>query len=223
MRLLIVAALCGAVALTGCTTQDPYTGESKTSKTMKGAGIGAAAGAVLGAATGKNATDRRKRALEGAAIFGAAGAGVGAYMDNQDKKLRERLAGVGVGIQKDPNTGAIKLIMPGNITFPTNQSSIKADFYPVLDAVADVLKEYNKTSITVAGFTDSVGKDDANLKLSQDRASSVAAYLQGRGVDSGRLSTVGYGKANPVGDNATEAGRAQNRRVEVTINPPPQA
>jgi outer membrane protein OmpA-like peptidoglycan-associated protein len=223
MRFLIVAAVCGAVALTGCTTQDPYTGQTKTSKTAEGAGIGAVAGAVLGAATGKNAEQRRKRALEGAALFGAAGAGVGAYMDNQDKKLRERLQGVGVGIQKDPNTGVIKLIMPGNITFPSGQSSIKADFYPVLDAVTDVLKEYNKTTITVAGFTDSVGKADANLKLSQDRASAVSAYLQNRGVDAGRLSAVGYGEANPVGDNATDAGRSQNRRVEVTINPPPSA
>lgn len=223
MRLMIVGALAGAVALTGCTTQDPYTGQTKTSKTTWGAGIGAATGAVLGAATGKNAEDRRKRALIGAAAFGAAGAGVGAYMDNQDKKLRERLQGVGVGIQKDPNTGIITLIMPGNITFPTAQSAIKGDFYPVLDAVADVLKEYNKTTITVAGYTDNVGRDDYNLKLSQDRANSVSSYLASRGVDGGRLSAVGYGKASPIADNSNENGRAQNRRVVVTINPPPQA
>jgi outer membrane protein OmpA-like peptidoglycan-associated protein len=222
MRLLIVAAVCGAVAVTGCTTQDPYSGQSRTSKTAEGAGIGAVAGAVLGAATGKNAEQRRKRALEGAAIFGVAGAGVGAYMDNQDKKLRERLQGVGVGVNKDPNTGIITLVMPGNITFPTAQSSIKADFYPVLDAVADVLKEYNKTSITVSGYTDNVGKSDANLKLSQDRANSVSAYLQNRGVDGGRLSAVGMGESNFIGDNSNEAGRAKNRRVEVTINPPAQ-
>jgi len=223
MRLLIVAAVCAAVALTGCTTPDPYTGQSRVSKTAEGAGIGALAGAAIGAASGGNAKVRRERALAGAALFGAAGAGVGAYMDNQDKKLRERLQGVGVSVNKDPNTGIITLVMPGNITFPTGQSSIKADFYPVLNAVGDVLKEYNKTSITVGGFTDSVGKPDANLRLSQDRANAVSAYLQSRGVDAGRLTAIGNGANNPVGDNSTDAGRAQNRRVEVTINPPQQS
>lgn len=219
MRILTIPALAGLVALAGCTT-NPYTGEQQTSKTAIGAGIGALAGAALGAATGDNAKDRRERALKGAAIGGVTGGGVGAYMDYQDKKLRERLQGVGVGVHKDKATGVITLVMPGNITFPTAQSSIKADFYPVLDAVADVLKEYNKTTIAVSGYTDNVGRDDYNLKLSQDRASSVAQYLISRGVDGGRLSAVGYGKADPIADNSTENGRAQNRRVEIRINPP---
>jgi outer membrane protein OmpA-like peptidoglycan-associated protein len=219
--MLVAATVCAALAVSGCTPPDPYTGQRRVSKTAEGAGIGALAGAAIGAASGGNAKVRRERAMAGAAIFGAAGAGVGAYMDNQDKKLRERLQGVAVGIRKDPNTGVIKLIMPGNITFPTNQSSIKTDFYPVLDAVADVLKEYDRTSIKVAGYTDSVGREDANLRLSQDRASSVAAYLQSRGVAATRLASVGYGEASPVADNGTEAGRTQNRRVEITINPPP--
>lgn len=219
MRSLIIPALAGAVALAGCTT-NPYTGEQQVSKTGWGAGIGAAAGAAVGAATGDNAKDRRERALKGAAIGGVAGGGVGAYMDYQEKKLRERLQGVGVGVQKDKQTGAITLVMPGNITFPTAQSSIKADFYPVLDAVADVLKEYSKTSISISGHTDNVGRDDYNLKLSQDRASSVAQYLISRGVAGGRVNAVGYGKSQPVADNSTEAGRSQNRRVEIKINPP---
>lgn len=219
MRILTIPALAGLVALAGCTT-NPYSGEQQTSKTAIGAGIGALAGAALGAATGDNAKDRRERALKGAAIGGVTGGGVGAYMDYQDKKLRERLQGVGVGVHKDKATGVITLVMPGNITFPTAQSSIKADFYPVLDAVADVLKEYNKTTIAVSGYTDNVGRDDYNLKLSQDRASSVAQYLISRGVDGGRLSAVGYGKADPIVDNSTENGRAQNRRVEIKINPP---
>lgn len=222
MRVLTVAALSAAIALAGCTS-NPYTNEKQTSKTAWGAGIGAVAGAAIGAATGDNKKDRRERALRGAAIGGVAGGGVGAYMDYQEKKLRERLQGVGVGIKKDPNTGAIELIMPGNITFPTAQSSIKADFYPVLDAVADVLKEYNKTSVTVAGYTDNVGRDDYNLKLSQDRANSVSSYLANRGVAGGRLNSVGYGKASPIADNSNENGRAQNRRVVVTINPPAEA
>jgi len=97
---------------------------------------------------------------------------------------------------------------------------VKADFYKVLDAVADVLKEYNKTSIAISGHTDNVGRDDANMKLSQDRANSVGQYLISRGVAGGRVNTVGYGKSQPIADNSTENGRSQNRRVEIKINPP---
>lgn len=219
MRSLMIPALMGVVALAGCTT-NPYTGEKQVSKTGWGAGIGAVAGAAIGAATGDNSKDRRERALKGAAIGGVTGGGVGAYMDYQEKKLRERLQGVGVGVQSDKETGIITLVMPGNITFPTAQNSVKADFYPVLDAVADVLKEYNKTSITVSGHTDNVGRDDYNLNLSQQRAGSVGQYLISRGVSGGRVNTVGYGKSRPIADNSTENGRSQNRRVEIRIDPP---
>jgi outer membrane protein OmpA-like peptidoglycan-associated protein len=112
--------------------------------------------------------------------------------------------------------------MPGNITFPTAQASIRADFYPVLDAVSDVLKEYKDTTITVSGHTDSQGDAAYNQKLSQDRASSVASYLVNRGVASGRVSAVGFGKTQPIADNSSEAGRTQNRRVEIRINPTQQ-
>src|SRR6185503_18869510 len=93
-------SVCVAVALAGCQTTNPYTGEQQTSKTTIGASIGALAGAVLGAATGKDAKDRRKRALIGAGIGGITGAGVGAYMDAQEAKLREKLAGTGVSVTR---------------------------------------------------------------------------------------------------------------------------
>jgi outer membrane protein OmpA-like peptidoglycan-associated protein len=217
MRSLIIPALAGAVALAGC-TNNPYTGERQVSKAAWGAGLGAAAGAAIGYS--KGGADRKENALKGAAIGGVTGGGIGAYMDYQEKKLRDRLAGVGVGVQKDKETGAITLIMPGNITFPTGQNSVRADFYPVLDAVADVLKEYNKTSISISGHTDNVGRDDYNMNLSQERASSVAQYLVSRGVAGGRISATGYGKSQPIADNSTESGRSQNRRVEIQINPP---
>jgi len=219
MRILTASALVAAVALAGCTT-NPYTGERQVSKTAIGAGIGAAAGAAIGYSTGDNKKERKEAALKGAAIGGVTGGGVGAYMDYQEKKLRERLAGVGVGVQKDKETGAITLIMPGNITFATAQSSVRADFYPVLDAVADVFKEYNKTTIAISGHTDNVGRDDYNMQLSQSRASSVAQYLISRGVSGGRINATGYGKTQPIADNSSENGRSQNRRVEIRINPP---
>lgn len=216
MRKLVVAALAGSVALAGCTT-NPYSGESQVSKAAYGAGIGALAGCAIGAVAHR-AGGCGKGAIAGVVV----GAGAGAYMDVQEKKLRDRLAGVGVGVRRDPATGAINLIMPGNITFPTGQASIKSDFYPVLDAVGDVLKEYNNTTISVSGHTDNVGRADFNQQLSQDRANSVASYLVSRGVDSGRVSAMGMGSAQPVASNANEAGRSQNRRVEVRINPPQQ-
>ncbi len=219
MRILTASALMAVVALAGCTT-NPYTGERQVSKAGIGAGLGAVAGAAIGYSTGDNKKERQEAALKGAAIGGVTGGGVGAYMDYQEKKLRDRLAGVGVGVQKDKATGVITLIMPGNITFATAQSSVRADFYPVLDAVADVFKEYNKTTITVSGHTDNVGRDDYNMQLSQSRASSVAQYLISRGVAGGRVSAVGYGKTQPIADNSTENGRSQNRRVEIRIDPP---
>ncbi len=218
MRSIIVVALTGSMVLAGCTT-NPYTGEKQASKTAWGAGIGVLAGAALGAATGDNKKDRRERALRGAAIGGVVGGGVGAYMDVQEKKLREKLQGSGVGVKRNAD-GSIDLVMPGNITFPTAQSAIKPDFFDTLNSVALVLKEYNKTSITISGHTDNVGKDDYNNKLSQDRASSVAQYLSSQGVVSGRINAVGMGKSQPIADNNSEVGRAQNRRVEIKINAP---
>ena len=216
MRLTVLAVFAGALAASGCTT-NPYTGESQVSKAAYGAGIGALAGCAVGAAV-KSKGGCGKGALVGA----GAGAGVGVYMDVQEKKLRDRLAGVGVGIQRDKATGAINLVMPGNITFPTAQSAIKADFYPVLDAVADVLKEYGDTTITVSGHTDNVGDTAYNQRLSQERANSVAGYLVNRGVSAQRVAAIGLGKSQPIADNGNEAGRSQNRRVEVRINPPQQ-
>lgn len=217
MRLMI-AAVAAAAVLAGCTT-NPYTGERQVAKGTYGAAIGAALGCGIATATTKHGK-RNERCLQGAAIGGVTGGGVGVYMDVQEKKLRDRLAGVGVGIQRDKATGIITLVMPGNITFATAQSSVRADFYPVLDAVADVLKEYDETSITVSGHTDNVGAASYNQTLSQQRASSVAGYLVNRGVAGNRVSAVGVGMNQPIASNANEAGRSQNRRVEVVINPP---
>lgn len=218
MRSVAISVLAASVMVTGCTT-NPYTGDKQASKAAWGAAIGALSGAAVGAATGDNKKDRRERALKGAAIGGVVGGGVGAYMDAQEKKLREKLQSTGVSVKKNAD-GSIELIMPGNITFPTAQSAIKPEFFDTLNSVALVLKEFNKTSITVSGHTDNVGKDDLNQKLSQDRANSVAQYLSSQGVQGARINAVGVGKTQPIADNNTEIGRAQNRRVEITINPP---
>ncbi len=215
MKYLIAIFL--SMSLVACTSIDPYTGEKKTSDTTKGAGIGALAGAVLGAATGDDKKDRRDRALKGAVIGGVIGGGVGNYMDRQESKLRAELQSTGVQVRREGNN--LYLIMPGNITFPSNGSDIRSDFFPVLNSVAKVLAEFNKTSIKVSGHTDSQGGDAINQPLSQRRAESVANYLRSQNVSGQRIQAYGYGSRSPVAGNDTESGRAANRRVELELIP----
>lgn len=195
--------------LTACAT-DPYTGESKVSKTAWGTGIGTAVGAGVGALVGGS-----KGALIGAGVGAATGAATGGYMDIQARRLREELQGTGVQVARDGEN--VRLIMPNAITFNTNDSVLKSTANPVLDSVAKVAKEYNKTSLRVIGYTDSTGNDKINIPLSQKRAAAVSQYLQLRGVSAVRINAMGLGAQNPIADNATAAGREQNRRVEIYL------
>jgi len=215
-RLIAGASLIAFLA-TACTTLDPYTREEKTSNATKGAVIGAAAGAAVGLISGDDSAERKKRALILAGVGAVAGGGVGYYMDQQEMKLRQQLEGTGVSVTRMGEN--ITLNMPGNVTFAFDSGDISAQFYPVLDSVALVLKEFNKTFVEVAGHTDSTGTAEYNQKLSERRAGSVAAYLGSRGIDRQRLITVGGGEDHPIASNATEAGQALNRRVELTIVP----
>jgi len=198
--------------LAGCTTINPYTDEQQTSNAAKGAGAGAIAGAIIGAMKGD-----RRTALKGAVLGAAAGGGVGYYMDVQEAKLRQRLRGTGVSVTRVGND--LVLNMPGNVTFRTDSSSINAGFYQVLDSVAILLKEYADTTVTVVGHTDSVGDASYNQSLSEQRAHSVSGYLRSQGVAGQRFNVMGYGEQSPVASNATREGRAQNRRVEITLTP----
>lgn len=216
-RILSGGLLSASVALTGCTTINPYTGEEQTSKSTYGAIIGAVAGAAIGAATGKDAKDRRKRALIGAGGGALAGGAIGGYMDVQEAKLREKMKGTGVSVTRNGNN--ITLNMPGNITFKTGSADLNADFYRVLDGVGMVVDEYEKTLVVISGHTDNVGSDENNQALSERRAASVGQYLGGKGVNSQRIITAGFGESRPVSANDNDAGRSSNRRVEVTLEP----
>ena len=134
----------------------------------------------------------------------------------QARELRQQLQGTGVQLQKLDN-GQILLVMPSNITFATDSAVFQTGFNNILDSVAIVLKKYDKTLINVTGHTDSTGSDDYNLKLSQQRAVAVGNYLNLRGVNASRLVVRGMGESMPIASNDTEAGRAQNRRVELSI------
>ncbi len=200
--------------LTGCTSIDPYTGEEKTSQAAKGAGIGALAGAVLGAASSSK-KDRKKGILTGALIGGGVGAGVGYYMDQQEAVLRQELEGTGVQVQRFGDE--LHLVMPGNITFASGKSELISAFLPVLDSVAKILVQFDKTVLDVAGYTDSQGSFEMNQALSEQRAAGVSRYLVGQGVGSVRVHSRGLGERDPVASNDTADGRAQNRRVELKI------
>jgi outer membrane protein OmpA-like peptidoglycan-associated protein len=209
------SALLSAVVATlvaGCYTTDPYTGEKKFNDTTKGAGIGALAGAAVGAVAGKG-----RGALIGASVGALAGGAVGNYMDRQEAKLREQLKGTGVSVAR--NGDNISLVMPGNITFATGSADLNSSFFSVLDSVALVLKEYNKTMIDVSGHTDSTGSAQKNQALSAQRANTVAQYLRTKGILDQRIESAGYGATHPVASNDSPDGRQKNRRVELTLTP----
>lgn len=212
MKTLPIISLSFALSLTTGCAIDPYTGEEKVANTGWGTAIGAAGGAAIGAAAGGG-----KGALIGAGAGAAVGAGVGYYMDRQEAQLRARLEGTGVRVQRQGQD--LKLIMPGNITFDIDSSSIQNHFQPVLDSVAITLNEFSDTSIDVAGFTDSTGSDQYNQELSERRANSVANYLANARVNHGRIQSRGFGERYPIATNETEMGRSQNRRVEISIRP----
>ena len=210
-------AALATIAIGGCQSLDAYTQESKTSSTAKGAMIGAAAGAVAGLISGDDAVERRQHAMILAGVGALAGGAVGNYMDRQEAKLRAELQGSGVSVTRIGDN--ITLNMPGNVTFATDSSDLSPAFFDVLNSVAKVMKEYNKTVVEVAGHTDSTGSDSYNQSLSERRAGAVAQYLRSQNIGNERLLTVGMGEARPVADNGTADGRQANRRVEITMVP----
>lgn len=218
MRKAIAVLTCAALFLGACQTQDPYTGEQKTSHATRGAVLGALGGAAIGALTNTSSGKQAARnALIGAGVGALVGGAVGGYMDNQEAELRQRLRAAGVSVQRQGNN--IVLVMASDVTFPTDGDQVNPQFYRTLAAVGEVLVEFNKTTIEVSGHTDSTGSDQYNQDLSQRRANSVAWVLSQNGVDPRRMYVIGMGKTRPVASNATPAGRARNRRVEIQIIP----
>jgi len=211
---VLFATIFATLMTAGCMTTDPYSGDSRMTRTGQGAAIGAAAGAVLGAISGG---DRLKRAAIGAGVGALSGAAVGSYMDRQEARLREQLRGSGVSVTRQGDD--IVLNMPGNITFDVDSSALVPRFFAVLNSVALVTLEFDRTVLIVDGHTDSTGSAAYNQSLSERRADTVAQYLVAQGVAPVRIAAYGYGQNYPVATNETAAGRAQNRRVELTLSP----
>ena len=210
MKKVLAIILLSLLTVVSCTTATD--GTRKVSKTGVGAGIGAAAGAVIGQVIGKDT----KGTLIGTAGGAAVGAAIGNIFDRQEKELRNKLKGTGVDVKRT-GEGEIKLTAPENITFDLNSYVIKPQFKNTLDSVATVLKTYPDSTIVVSGHTDTTGNDAINNPLSVNRASSVESYLESQGISSSRITSRGFGSKQPIASNSTEAGRAQNRRVEIAI------
>ena len=207
----LFASLCiGLTLLTGCTTTNPYTGQQQTSDASIGTGIGALGGAAVGAIAGGG-----RGALIGGALGALTGGLIGNNMDKENAELRNML--VGTGVQVRQNGREIQLIMASDVTFKTNQSDVKAGFYPVLNSVSVVLRKYNTNNIVVTGYTDNTGNAAYNQQLSERRAQSVASYLIAQGVTPNRVFAEGMGQRYPIASNATASGRALNRRVVITL------
>ncbi|HPW69939.1 MAG: OmpA family protein [Desulfomonilia bacterium] len=213
---ILLILVTGLPAVQSCTT-DPYTRERQTSRTVWGSVIGGAAGAAAGAATGRDSESRRKRALIGLGIGALAGGTAGAYMDRQEILLRQRLEATGVSVTRIDDR--IILNMPSSITFETDSAELRPQFYDVLNSVSQVLEEYEKTLVNVAGHTDSTGAASYNQTLSEKRARNVAQYLIAQGVNPTRVAAEGMGENQPVASNQTPEGRQANRRVEITLAP----
>lgn len=214
-RLLGAAAAAALLTTTACVT-NPETGKREIS--TKGA-IGGVVGAVVGYFGGDiigGRNDRTAKAI-GAGVGAVAGAAIGSYMDKQERELKRQTEGTGVVVERQGDE--LLLTMPAGITFPINSYAIQPQFYTVLDQVAQTMVSYPSTLIDVYGHTDPSGGDAINLPLSRNRAESVAGYLVRKGVDRTRIATQGFGSSQPVADNSTEAGRSQNRRVEIRIVP----
>lgn len=214
-RMIVTAAALAALIGTSACVTNPETGERHISKAAIGGVGGAVGGYLLGDLLGGK-RDRTEK-IVGAGIGAVAGAGIGAYMDAQEKKLREKTAGTGVDVVREGDNLLVR--MPSGITFATDSAAVQPQFQPTLNEVASVLAEYPKTYLDIYGHTDSTGSEAYNQGLSERRAQSVSAYLAGRGVQTARMATKGFGEMQPIASNETEAGRQTNRRVEIKIAP----
>lgn len=218
MKYKIIGAVATAALLSACTSINPFTGQQQVSNTtggaLIGAGGGAIGGAVIGAAVGG---DPRIGALIGAGIGGLTGGAIGNYMDQQEAELRAQLQGTGVSVTRVGDQ--IILNMPSNITFATGSSEVNSGFRSTLQSVALVMQRFDRTIVDVYGHTDSDGSNEYNLNLSRQRAVAVANVIAANGVDARRFFVDGKGESSPIASNATESGKAANRRVEIQIAP----
>ncbi|WP_026897227.1 OmpA family protein [Daejeonella oryzae] len=199
-----IAVATSAFLISGC---------SSLTKTQKGAGIGAAAGGTIGAIIGKKAGNTAVGAIIGGAIGGSAGAYIGRRMDQQAEEIKQTVPNAEVIREGE----GIIVKFDSGILFDVNQSQLKANAKSNIESLATSMKNNSETNILIIGHTDATGTDAYNKSLSVRRADAVKSYTVAQGISSSRLTTQGRGESEPIADNTTEAGKAQNRRVEIVI------
>lgn len=202
MKIGIVLGLAFAIGLSGCA--------SDSKNTAAGAGIGAAAGAVVGAVIGHQTGRRKEGAIIGAALGASAGAIIGDRMDKQAKELAK------IAETKRTEQGLVAKLK-SDILFDTGKSNLKPTAKSNLQQMADIMKKYPENVLTIKGYTDATGSPKTNEVLSAQRADAVRTHLIAHGIPANTISTEGLGPAEPIGDNKTEMGRKQNRRVEIEV------
>jgi outer membrane protein OmpA-like peptidoglycan-associated protein len=201
--LLLVTLLCFSLVEWGCSS----------SNTVKGGAIGAAAGGVLGGIIGNKAGNTAAGVIIGAAVGGTAGALIGHYMDKQAEEMRKDLKDAKV----ERIGEGIKITFNSGILFETAKSTLLPAAKTNVEKLSKILNKYPDTNVLIEGHTDSDGSEEYNQTLSESRASSVANYSKSLGVQGQRITTVGYGEAQPVASNNTTDGKQANRRVEIAI------
>lgn len=205
MKKLVVVILSAAVLTMGL-------GCGWSKKAQYGT-AGAAGGAVVGGAVGKAAGNTVLGAILGAAIGGAAGLYIGNYMDKQAAEIKQDIAGARVERVGE----GIRITFDSGILFDVNKAELKPISKENISKLAAILQKYPDTNILLEGHTDATGTDEHNLELSRARSQAVANFLASLQVSATRFTIMGYGEAQPIADNESEIGRAQNRRVEIAI------
>lgn len=186
-----------------------------TNSTQKGVGIGAVAGALIGGIIGNNTgIGTAGGALIGAAVGGGTGALIGNKMDKQAREIDQALPGADV---ERVGEGIRLVLKEDAVRFDLNKSTLTSQAKANLDKLVPVFNSYADTNIEIFGYTDSTGKPEYNLTLSQKRAETVKMYLISKGLVASRFKTSGYGIADPIATNDTKEGQSQNRRVEFAI------
>jgi outer membrane protein OmpA-like peptidoglycan-associated protein len=203
-RKLTVLATLGTLGVSGC---------ASLNRTEQGAVIGASTGGAVGAVIGRQTGSTARGAILGAVLGGAAGAVIGRRMDNQAQELERSLPNAEVSRVGE----GIAVTFESGILFPFNQTTILPAGQSNLAQLAQSLQRYPETTVLIVGHTDNVGSDAYNQQLSVNRAISAQNYLVSRGIDRSRIRVEGRGETEPISDNATQAGQARNRRVEVAI------
>jgi outer membrane protein OmpA-like peptidoglycan-associated protein len=185
----------------------------KWNNTAKGGAIGAGAGGVIGGAIGSRSDNTVLGAIIGAAVGGAAGAAIGRYMDKQAEEIQRDVKGAKVERVGE----GIHITFDSGILFDVNSYVLKDEAKSNIKELSKVLQKYDDTNILIEGHTDASGSDELNQTLSEKRAQAVANYTKSLGIAGARLAVEGYGEAQPIADNESDSGKAQNRRVEIAI------